>query len=523
MYEVKNMKLSPIIILRKIEQHLAYPLNPSNVSTALLLKRPVFLTDQTEWPRQSICLAEQVPSSLLMKKIPSDCLLLTKDQTQRAYLAVSRQCFFLNETCSLPALLTKLQELYDIYDEWDENLRALYDQEESVQSLLDISFPIFKNPLLLREADFFIIAYSSIIDENQELGHIIDPVNAYDTITACKTDHIYLDSLTKKEPYYLPEYLSGNRELCCNLFDHGIYSHRLALIQEFQAIQDDLAPLLLHLSGYVHSLLHKTRQNSQGASYPLEDLLLDVVTQKLTDYTVIGTSLSEYGWYNSHRYCCMTVKMSSLGGQTMTSNYLCRHFEEIIPGSCALRYEGAIIVFINLSRYDNTVDGLLNNTIVFMRDSFLKTGISNPITGIMDLRYCYVQSKIALEYGSKYQPFRWIHKFDDITMQYFMECCLKELPVHMACSTKLLALKEHDAVHHSDYYTTLKVYLESHLNAVQASRKLFIHRSTFLYRLEKIQELININFEDQESLFYLMISYHILELNPADNINTMEP
>lgn len=516
------MKLSPILILRTIEQHLAYPLNPSSISTALTLKRPVFLTGQTVWPEHTICIAEQVPSSLLMKKIPASSLLLTKDLSQWSALAASRQCFFLNETCSLPELFTQLQELYNLYDEWDETLRNLYYKEESVQSLLDASFPIFKNPLILREADFFMLAHSSIIDENPDLGYLIDPVNAYDTITACKTDPVFLDSLAQKEPYYLPEYLSGNRELCCNLFDHGIFSHRLILLQVFQELQDEQGPLLVHLSFYVHNLLHKTQQNSQNTSYQLEELLLDLISNKLTDYAVITTSLAEYGWYSSHRYCCMTVKMSSLGGQTMTSNYLCRHFEEIIPGSCAFRYGGTIIVFINLSRYDNTVDGLLNNTIVFMRDSFLKTGISNAVSGVMDLRYCYTQAKIALEYGSKYQPFRWVHKFDDITMQYFMECCLKDLPVHMACSSRLLLLKEHDKIHHSDYYTTLKVYLESHLNAVQASKKLFIHRSTFLYRLEKIQELININFEDQESLFYLMISYHILELNSADSLTNMD-
>lgn len=511
------MKLSPQLIVRKIEQHLAYPLNPSLISTDLFLKRPVFLTDQTSWPESKICIAEELPSSLLTKKIPRKTLLLTKISDAYMHLATSHQCFFLNESCSLPDLFNQLQELYDLYDEWDETLQTLYYREDTVQSLLDASFPIFKNPLLLQGADFFLLAHSSIIDENPNLRHIIDPVDTYDTITACKTDSVFLESLTLKEPYFLPEYLSGNRELCCNLFDHGMYSHRLILTEEFEVIPDDMGPLLQHLSGYVHSLLHKTEQNAQGEIYPLEDLLKDIISRTQTDYAVINTSLSEYGWYSSHRYCCMYVKMSSYGGQQMTSNYLCKHFEEIIPGSCAFRHDGAIIIFINLSRYDNTIDGLLNNTIVFLRDSFLKTGISNSITGILDLRHCFTQAKIAFEYGSKYQPFRWVHKFDDITLQYFMECCLKELPVHMACSSKLLVLKDYDSIHHSDYYHTLKIYLESHLNAVQASRKLFIHRSTFLYRLEKIQELVNINFDDKELLFYLMISYHILELNIPDS------
>ncbi len=502
--------------MKTIEQHLAFPLNSRAFSIALSLKRPVFLTDQEAWPDSAVCIADEIPSSLLTKKKPDGTLLLLRRSGEPSFRKPDIPCFLLKETCSLPAVFNQLQELYNRYDEWDEALQALFIREDTVQSLLDRSFSVFRNPLMLRGADFFMLAHSSIIDEQSDLRHLIDPVNSYDTITTSKTDPVFLDSLSKTEPYFLPEYLSGNRELCCNLFDHGIYSHRLVLVEEFEEIQEELGPLLMHLAGYVHILLHRTEQNALGDSYPLEDLLADIISKKQTDYAVITSSLSEYGWFAAHRYCCMTVKMSSYGSQNMTSNYLCRHFEEIIPGSCAFRYDGSIIVFVNLTRYDNTVDGLLNNTIVFLRDSFLKTGISNAVTDVLDLRYCFVQAKIAMEYGSKYQPFRWVHKFDDITMQYFMECCLQDLPVHMACSSRLLTLKEHDRIHHSDYYNTLKVYLESNLNAVKASRRLYIHRSTFLYRLEKIQELVAVNFEDQELLFYLMISYHILELKIPD-------
>ncbi len=517
------MKLSPRLIIRTIEQHLADSVDFMELSTALSLKRPVFLTDQEEYPASAVCVAEELPPSFLTKKIPRDSILLLKRSGHTDSSLSRSRTFFLKDSCSLPVLFNRLQELFDRYDSWDEQLQSALNREDNLQSLLDLSFPIFGNPMFLRRADFFLLAHSGIIDETPALNYLTDPSNSYETISFSKTDSVFLNSIEKREPYFLPDYLSGNRELCCNLFDHGIYSYRLILVEELKEIQEEEGPLLAHLSEYMQILLRKTAQNPQSDVYPLENLLHDIIAQKQTDYSAISTSLSEYGWFSSHRYCCMTVRMSALGSHNMTSNYLCRHFEEIIPGSCALRYEGSIVVFINLTRYDNTIDGLLNNIIEFLRDSFLKSGISTSISGVMDLRYSYIQAKIALEYGSRYQTFRWVHKFEDITMQYFMECCLQDLPVHMVCSSRLLVLKEHDRVHHSDFYNTLKVYLESHLNAVQSSKKLFIHRSTFLYRLEKIQELVHINFEDQEQLFYLQISYHILELKLPDYSYQTEP
>ncbi len=510
------MKLSQKIIIRKIEQHLANSVDFSGISTSLTLKRPVFAADLKQWPDAAVCIAEELPPAFLTMKMPKRTLLLLKQKALPAALPRDR-CFLLKESCSLPRLFNTLQELFDTYEDWEENIQQALNREDTIQSLLDLSYPIFRNPLLLKRADFFILAHSSVIEENPALGYLIDPVNTYETITLCKTDSVFLNALNERGPYFLPDYLAGTRELCCNLFDHGVFSYRLILVEELSEIREEMGPVLQHLSEYVQILLRRTAQNSQMDVYPLENLLKDIISKKQTDYTFISTALSEFGWYPNHSYCCMTARMSSMGSQNMTSNYLCKHFENIIPGSCAFRYEGAIVVFVNLARYDNTIDGLLNSTIEFLRDSFLKTGISNSVISVMDLRYCYIQAKIALEYGSKYQTFRWVHKFEDITMQYFMECCLADLPVHMVCSSSLLALKEHDRVHHSDFYNTLKVYLDSHLNAVQSARKLFIHRSTFLYRLEKIQELVHINFDDQDQLFYLLISYRILELKETDS------
>lgn len=44
---------------------------------------------------------------------------------------------------------------------------------------------------------------------------------------------------------------------------------------------------------------------------------------------------------------------------------------------------------------------------------------------------------------------------------------------------------------------TLRVYLEQHLSATQAARELFIHRSTFLYRLDRIKEILQSELDDQ--------------------------
>lgn len=54
------------------------------------------------------------------------------------------------------------------------------------------------------------------------------------------------------------------------------------------------------------------------------------------------------------------------------------------------------------------------------------------------------------------------------------------------------------------------VYCEEQMNTSKAARKLFIHRNTLLYRLQQLQELLNINLQsfDQCMLLYLTLKQH---------------
>ncbi len=505
------MNLSPQLIIKHLNRVFSLGIDQP-LSPALTLGRPIFLTSQAHWPKGQVCICNAVPDYLRKEALPEDILVLYRSFEAPGFHPISNKMFEIPLSCKLPELFNQLQELFDKYDQWDDSLKELIRKDGTIQNLLDASYPIFRNPLILRAADFFMVSYSSIIEATPSLAHLIDAEYSFETLTTCKLNPLYNEARNYTKPFFLPEYLSGFRELCMNLFQHQNYSHRLILVEAQTEIQEELAPLLEHLAGYVQLVLNHLEAESSDTVYSLEHLLGDIIMGKETDYSVIDNRLSDFGWSSSHSYCTMCMKIASLDQQNLTSNYLCHHFEDIVAGSCAFRYEDDLVVFVNLTRYDGSVDQLLNSTTVFLRDSFLKTGVSNPVAGTRDLHYCYLQAKIALDIGSKYQSYRWVHRFEDISLYYLMECCSRDLPTHMACSQKLLALKAYDIRHNSEYCETLKVYLETHLNAVQASRKLFIHRSTFLYRLDRIKELINVDFENEDMLFYLMISFRMMNL-----------
>ena len=69
----------------------------------------------------------------------------------------------------------------------------------------------------------------------------------------------------------------------------------------------------------------------------------------------------------------------------------------------------------------------------------------------------------------------------------------------------------HDQAQNTDYANTLKAYLMNGRNAVRASKELHIHKSTFFYRLNKMEELFDLDIEEEEAMVAYEYSFILLD------------
>jgi sugar diacid utilization regulator len=53
------------------------------------------------------------------------------------------------------------------------------------------------------------------------------------------------------------------------------------------------------------------------------------------------------------------------------------------------------------------------------------------------------------------------------------------------------------------------MYLICERNSIAASNTMFIHRNTLVYRLKKIDALVNIDYENFEERQYIILSYEM--------------
>ena len=59
---------------------------------------------------------------------------------------------------------------------------------------------------------------------------------------------------------------------------------------------------------------------------------------------------------------------------------------------------------------------------------------------------------------------------------------------------------------------TLEAYFKANGNVSEASKNLFIHRNTFIYRLEKIKEILKTDLNDAEQNFNYQLALKIYRI-----------
>jgi len=75
--------------------------------------------------------------------------------------------------------------------------------------------------------------------------------------------------------------------------------------------------------------------------------------------------------------------------------------------------------------------------------------------------------------------------------------------------TQLIALKKYDGQHHAELFPTLFAYLENDCHVTATAEKLHLHRNSLAKRLNKIQDLLAIDFSDADKTFGLRLSYRL--------------
>ena len=406
--------------------------------------------------------------------------------------------------------MNDMQEIFDTADGWERKIHDLMLEHAGMERLLQVTSEFLQNPLTVMGLDFTFVAEAGSKYLPPRARLYTDEGLNVEYVNALLQNETYREMADTHETVMFPAYISGCRSMNRNLFVDEKATHRLILTECRVEITQGVICVLDILSEKLEFLLAHEEEEADP-DRDIERVFVRVLSDRTADYMQISRELSELGWGGNHEYMCLILQITYLNQQNLSTKAICRYIKKKLGDSVSFLYQDEIVVFFDLTRLGMNQEEVAGKLVYFIRDTYLKAGYSRVMTGHMNLRRQYVQAKTALDVGSRKKPYLWIHYFSQVAMTYILEQATKRLPGTMICHEGLLELKKHDEENQTKYMETLRVYLEQHLSATQAARELFIHRSTFLYRLDRIREILQSDLDDPEEIFYLELSFRLLE------------
>ena len=119
-----------------------------------------------------------------------------------------------------------------------------------------------------------------------------------------------------------------------------------------------------------------------------------------------------------------------------------------------------------------------------------QVGIGSVIEGIKDLARSFREAQAALEVGKVFDTEKLIVSYDNLGIARI----IYQLPTTL-CEIFLKEVFKKNSLDSLDQETlfTINKFFENSLNVSETSRKLFVHRNTLVYRLEKIRKLTGLD------------------------------
>ena len=125
----------------------------------------------------------------------------------------------------------------------------------------------------------------------------------------------------------------------------------------------------------------------------------------------------------------------------------------------------------------------------------LLIGVSSIVDNLRDLAKAYKEAKISLEVGKVFDIEHPVMSYENLGIGRL----IYQLPSTL-CEIFLSEVFKRGSLDSLDRETlmTVQSFFENNLNVSETSRKLFVHRNTLVYRLEKIRKLTGLDLREFE-------------------------
>ncbi len=419
------------------------------------------------------------------------------------------------------SLLEELSNFWHFLTRWESRLVEPILRQDSGTESLSLGEELFPYGYALIDLDMYVLYATSTFWESTDPSADFSSASerlSEDAVRNLMIHREFHEAARETNAFYYYDDHVDLTALCRNIFLDNHYCARIVmyLFPGESQVSSGLNELFEVFSDHIQNMFRfgslRLRRNPRDPLHLLCQAMLDTGR---TDENTLRSVLPSFSWQLNDTYIVLNIQFFSESGWNTqwetTLPFLCGELERRWPDSCAIPDASDIRWVINLSRASITEDLRLfrQEIAYFLRDNLCRAGVSPRFSDFRQLSYALKAADDALRIGRSRQPHFWYYVFDDYRLTYMMETVQQDLPVSMLCHPAIHQLLAYDREHGTDMALTLKAYLTHGLNMTAAADAIYIHRTTFCRRMDRIREITGLNLEEPGTILELLISYQL--------------
>ncbi len=382
-----------------------------------------------------------------------------------------------------------------------------------VQYIIDIASELLENPVLLGDANHRLLAASKFKEVDDA------PWMEFRNIGYCTYDYTqrygfkkWIETSVKTRKAVigdLGDAFKYQRIFCTVNVEDRVFGH-LAVLEYNRPFQEKDLEITEFICQTLASEMRNQYQvntNDRMTSRLLLDILQGVpMTADQVKDRIKGLKL-----YLPEKWQLMAIRFNSYADTFEVISYLRETAKELGLISDIVVFEDHLIALIQKMPTPQERPKVRENLERILARYDMYAGFSHYFSEMEKIHAHYKHAISAIKAGMKIDNEKTMYRYEDYAVYDMIQVFHHEHDVMEYCHPAVLKLKAYDQSHKTDYLLSLYMYIIHMGNVVSTAEALYIHRNTMSYRLNKIQEILGSDLQDENFRMSIFFSYKSME------------
>jgi len=401
------------------------------------------------------------------------------------------------------------------------DLTHLLTQDVDIGDIEVMAYKILKNPMIITDESFKVIAYSKSIEINDPIWLTIVGNNYCPSDIVEMTDYnnfwqrlsragrpLFVDSEGFK-PYV--------RRAVAEVRAGGKVRGYIALLEVNKPIKERDLQMLQMVAELVGIKLAEKDAVSKALDQSDQEFIRDLFSGVMPSEKMARNRALSLGWRLSRWFVVFSIKPREKDVYIGTKlDSIKDRLSRFFP-FCVYSFNGKSAFYILSFEDRNIWKKLLNYEVKkIMIEEKLVCFSGLPVEALMELHESYeqaVKSARFFEFLSGDLAKSAVYKYSELAIFDMLLELSKKIDVKAVTSQALLKIMETDEKEGTEYMKTLKCFFENNQNVGATADSMYVHRNTINYRLNKIRSILEEDFDNPLMRLHLYISILLHEIN----------